>query len=172
MVILTVAVVLVGAVVLLELVVTLGLVKRLRSHAELLDKLVKGQPMDAGVLPVGTPIAPFTATTTDGLEVSPTGGTVLGFFSTRCDTCAESLPGFLTYAEPLGRERVIAIAHGDEPALAELVERLSKVAQVVIEEEDGAITRAVGVRGLPTIAVLDDNLRVLSSGFQAGQLTA
>ncbi|GAB3933756.1 hypothetical protein GCM10029976_041740 [Kribbella albertanoniae] len=174
MVILTVAVVLVAALALLNLVINLGLVKRLRVHADHLTKLVnnQGPGRDVAGVPIGTPIASFTATTVDGLEVSPAGDMLLGFFSTTCSTCAESLPGFLTYAEPLGRERVIAIAAGYEPALTELTEKLSKVAQVVIEAEDGPVARAVGVSATPTLVILDDNLRVVSSGYQAAQLTS
>ncbi|MFC0628093.1 TlpA family protein disulfide reductase [Kribbella deserti] len=174
MIILTVAVVLIGVVLVLDLMITLGLVRRLRSHAEMLTKLVNtsNQGLDVGIVAVGTPIASFTATALDGLEVAPAGGTVLGFFSTRCDTCAESLPGFLAYAEPLGKERVIAIVNGDEPMLTEMAEKLSKVARVVIEAHDGPVARAVGVVGTPTLVVLDDNLRVAASGYQAGQLTA
>lgn len=173
MVILTVAVVLVAALALLTLLITLGLVKRLRVHADHLTKLLANQSPGRDVIgvSVGTPIASFTATTIDGLEVTPAGGMLLGFFSTTCSTCAESLPGFLTYAEPLGRERVVAIVQGFEPALTELAEQLSKVAQVVIEPVDGPVARAVGVSAMPTFVVLDDNLRVASSGYQAAQLT-
>ena len=122
MAILTAAVILVGVLVLLDLLLTLGLIKRVRTHAELLDKLVNATPasvhaVEPGQLPPGKPIGEFTATTSDGLEISREsfdGGLVLGFFSTWCDTCAEQLPGFLAYAEPLGRERVLAVVHGEE----------------------------------------------------------
>lgn len=174
MVILTVAVVLVAALALLTLLITLGLVKRLRVHADHLTTLLANQgrgPETVGV-PLGTPIAPFTAITVDGLKVASAPGMLLGFFSTTCSTCAESLPGFLTYAEPLGRERVVAMVSGHEPALTDLTEKLSTVAQVVIEAEDGPVARAVGVSATPTLVVLDNNLRVASTGYQAAQLTA
>lgn len=176
--ILTAAVVLVGVLVLLDLLLTLGLIKRVRTHAELLDKLVNATPgsvsgLEPGQLPPGTVVGEFAATTSDGLEITRASfddGAVLGFFSTWCDTCAEQLPGFLTYAEPLGRERVLAVVHGDQDKLVELVAKLSKVAQVVIEPEHGPIAEAVGVQAMPTMAVVDKEWRVISSGYKAESL--
>ena len=178
MAILTAAVVLVGVLVLFDLLLTLGLIKRVRTHAETLDKVVNAAPaqvLEPGQLPVGTAVSEFTATTSDGLEVSRESfadGAVVGFFSTWCDTCAEQLPGFLTYAEPLGRERVLAVVHGDEEKLVELVAKLSKVAQVVVEAEHGPIAKAAGVRGMPTMAVVDKDWRVTASGYSTETLPA
>ncbi|MGC4937314.1 TlpA family protein disulfide reductase [Kribbella sp. DT2] len=178
MAILAAAVVLVGVLVLLDLLLTLGLIKRVRTHAELLDKLVNaapGQAMEPGQLPVGSLLGEFTATSSEGLEISRESfddGVVLGFFSTWCDTCAEQLPGFLAYAEPLGRERVLAVVHGDDAQLVDLVATLSKVAQVVVEPENGPIARATGVRAFPTMAVVDKAWRVTSSGYSTETLAA
>jgi thiol-disulfide isomerase/thioredoxin len=176
--ILTAAVVLVGVLVLLDLLLTLGLIKRVRTHAELLDKVVNAAPASAaavepGQLPLGRVVGEFAATTSEGLEISRESfddGAVLGFFSTWCDTCAEQLPGFLAYAEPLGRERVLAVVHGDEDKLVDLVARLSKVAQVVVEPEHGPIAVATGVMGMPTMAVLDKDWQVTSSGYSSESL--
>jgi len=180
--ILTAAVVLVGVLVLLDLLLTLGLIKRVRTHAELLDKVVNAAPASApasaaavepGQLPLGRTVGEFAATTSEGLEISRESfddGAVLGFFSTWCDTCAEQLPGFLAYAEPLGRERVLAVVHGDEDKLVDLVARLSKVAQVVVEPEHGPIAVATGVMGMPTMAVLDKDWQVTSSGYSSESL--
>jgi len=178
--ILTAAVVLVGVLVLLDLLLTLGLIKRVRTHAELLDKLVNATPASAhavepGQLPPGRPVGEFSATTSEGLEISRESfdaGVVLGFFSTWCDTCAEQLPGFLAFAEPLGRERVLAVVHGDEDQLVDLVATLAKVAQVVVEAENGPVAQAVGVQAFPTMAVVDKDWRVTSSGYSAETLTA
>lgn len=176
MAILTAAVVLVGVLVLFDLLLTLGLVKRVRAHAELLDKLVNARPgvqPEPGQLPPGTVVGDFTATTSDGLEIgraSLTDGAVLGFFSTWCDTCAEQLPGFLAYAEPYGRERVLAVVHGGEAELPGLIAKLSKVAQVVVEPDNGPIAKAVGVEATPTMAVIDKEWRVTSSGYKADSL--
>lgn len=177
MAILTAAVVLVGVLVLFDLLLTLGLVKRVRAHAELLDKLVNARPdtqLEPGRLPPGSVVGEFAATTSDGLEVSRasfTDGAVLGFFSTWCDTCAEQLPGFLAYAEPYGRERVLAVVHGGEAELPGLIAKLSKVAQVVVEPDHGPIAKAVGVDAMPTMAVIDKDWRVTSSGYKADSLT-
>jgi hypothetical protein len=173
---LTAAVVLVGILVLLDLLLTLGLIKRVRTHAGLLGRLadqLAGQPPNPGVLAVGTPVGDFAGVTTEGAELSRgtfPDGAVIGFFSSWCDACAEHLPGFLSYAEPLGRDRVLAVVQGDLEGLAELVGKLSKVAQVVTEPDQGPIARAVGVRALPTMAVVDADWRVTSSGFSADML--
>ncbi|NEA35961.1 redoxin domain-containing protein [Streptomyces sp. SID13031] len=178
MAILTAAVVLVGVLVLFDLLLTLGLVKRVRTHAEVLDKLVNARPgpqLEPGRLPPGTVVGEFAATTSDGLEVSRasfTDGAVLGFFSTWCETCAEQLPGFLAFAEPLGRERVLAVVHGGEDQLPGLIAKLSKVAQVVVEPDNGPIAKAVGVDAMPTMAVIDKHWRVTSSGYQADSLAS
>lgn len=176
MAILTAAVVLVGVLVLFDLLLTLGLVKRVRAHAEVLDKLVNAKPaaqLEPGRLPPGTVVSEFAATTSDGLGVSRasfTDGAVLGFFSTWCETCAEQLPGFLAYAEPFGRERVLAVVQGGEDQLPALIAKLSKVAQVVIEPDNGPIAKAVGVDAMPTMAVIDKEWRVTSSGYRADSL--
>jgi hypothetical protein len=176
--ILTAAVVLVGVLVLLDLLLTLGLIKRVRTHAELLDKLLNAAPASApalepGQLPAGAVVREFAATTSEGREIrrdSFDDGAVLAFFSTWCDTCAEQLPGFLTYAAPLGRDRVLAVVHGDDEQLVDLVASLSKVAQVVVETENGPIARAAGVRAFPTMAVIDKDWRVTASGYEAKSL--
>lgn len=180
MAILTAAVVLVGVLVLFDLLLTLGLVKRVRSHAEVLDKLVNARPshaesggLEPGQLPPGTVVGEFAATTSDGLEISRasfTDGALIGFFSTWCETCAEQLPGFLAYAEPLGRERVLAVVHGGEELLPGLIAKLSKVAQVVVEPDNGPIAKAVGADATPTMAVIDKQWRVTSSSYRADAL--
>jgi thiol-disulfide isomerase/thioredoxin len=173
---LTAAVVLVGVLVLLDLLLTLGLVKRVRTHAGLLGQLA-AQPAtpapDPGLLAVGSSVGDFAGVTTDGAEVARStfpDGAVIGFFSTWCDACEEHLPGFLSYAEPLGRDRVLAVVQGDQEALADLTGKLSKVARVVTEPDQGPIARAAGVRALPTMAVVDADWRVTSSGYSADML--
>ncbi|WP_328993183.1 hypothetical protein OG394_02655 [Kribbella sp. NBC_01245] len=174
---LTAAVILLGALVLLNLVITLGLVKRVRSHAEHLGQLVnqhQAEVANPGALEVGVQVGEFSAVSTEGTEISRdtfTDGAIIGFFSTWCDACEEHLPGFIAYAEPLGRDRVLAVVQGDGDGLADLTGRLAKVAQVVIEEGQGPIAEAVGVRGMPTMAVVDGGWRVVSSGFSAAMLT-
>ena len=165
---LTAVAVLAGALCLLNLVLTLGVVRRLREHAVLLAKL---QPAAAPnpMLAVGEQVGSFETVTVDGHPVSRDaldGPTLLGIFSPNCSACAERLPKFVDLAGgyPGGRERVLAVVVGDEHGAAAQVRALAPVARVVVEDADGAISQAMGVRGYPAFGVLDEGGHVLSAG--------
>jgi len=177
MAILTAAVVLVGVLVVLDLVLTLGLIRRLRTHADLIGKALDGptvadprsaQADEPAQIPVGKVIEDFSARSTDGRDLSRdtfTDGAVVGFFSPSCEACWERLPGFLTYAGSAGRDRVLAVVQGAEQQAADLVARLQVVAQVVVEPYNGTVASAFDVQALPSMCVVDADWRVSSSGY-------
>lgn len=171
MVALTAAVVLVGVLVLLDLVLTLGLIRRLRSHADVLAEL--RSPAATPPLPrIGAAVGSVTGTTSDGEEVSRDTfpeGAVVGFFSTWCAACKEQLPAFLRYAGPLGRERVLSVVQGDD-GLPDLVETLSSVGRVVVEPDGGPIASAFDVQTYPTLARVDADWKVTASALSVDEL--
>ncbi|NUT53326.1 MAG: TlpA family protein disulfide reductase [Saccharothrix sp.] len=149
------ALVVVGVVALLDLVLTIGVVKRLREHTELLSARENPSP----ALRAGEAVGEFETSAVDGGRVSRelvTGETVVAFFSPTCRPCKEKMPQFVRYANavPGGRDRVLAVVVGDEDAAAEFVSELSPVAQVVVENHEGAMSSAFKARAYPTVLMI------------------
>ncbi|GGR08904.1 hypothetical protein WEB32_03525 [Streptomyces netropsis] len=143
---------LVGALCTLNLVLTLGVVKRLREHTEMLGS-VQGDPVR---LEVGQEVGEFHTSTTLGEPLMRdllSGPVLFGFFSPTCEPCQDKLPRFVAYArhEPGGRSSVIATVVGDADAAAGFVAELSRVAHVVVEDPDGAMGTALGIRAFPSV---------------------
>jgi thiol-disulfide isomerase/thioredoxin len=162
------AVVLVGALSLLNLVFTFGVIRRLREHTEILDRLDPGA--HSVMLEPGQPVADFSAITVDGQPVSANwtdGGTLVGFFSPTCAPCQTQLPTFVDNAKHHrgGREFVLAVVVGDsDEAAAPLVADLGGVARVVREADGGQLSTAFGVRGFPAFALVEPSGQVGASG--------
>lgn len=151
------AVVLATALGLLNLVLTLAVLRRLREAA------ARERDAASGVIGAGRTPGDFAATDTDGRGVGRadlTGRVLVGFFSTTCAACVEELPRFLTRAGDMagGRERVLAVVHGDRPAADEMARRLADVARVVVEDPDGPVGGAFDVRAFPSWCLLDDGV--------------
>jgi AhpC/TSA family protein len=167
------AVVLVGLLCLLDLLLTVGVIQRLRQHTELLNKLqagAAGGPAPEVMLPAGSEVGEFAATTTDGDPVSRellAGRTLVGFFSPGCQPCKEKLPGFVAAAPGVagGRQQVLAVVVGGQEEDAEVTARLTPVARVVVEPPDGPVAGAFGATGFPAFALLDAH-RVVASGWE------
>lgn len=150
-----------GAVSLLNLVLVLGVVRRLREHADRISRLSPEPPNP--MLAVAQRAQPFDAVTLEGERVSRAALsrlTLVAVLSPDCPACAERLPRFLELAGayPGGRGQVLAVVAGDQVAA------LSPVARVVLETMEGPITQALGVRGFPAFAVLDESGTVVSAG--------
>ncbi|WP_432142338.1 TlpA disulfide reductase family protein [Streptomyces sp. bgisy084] len=150
---LTAAVVLVGALGALNLVLVLGVVKRLREHGALLTGR-RGAP--SADIEVGTPIAEFETVTEAGeplTRASLTEDLLVAFLSPGCAPCVAKLPGLVAHARSLpgGRRRVLAVVVGEPGEAAAFAAPLGPVAQVVIEEPNGALSRAFGVHAYPTL---------------------
>jgi thiol-disulfide isomerase/thioredoxin len=173
------AVTLVGAICLVDLLLTVGVIRRLRTHAELLSRLpAQGLELPEGPpLAVGSRPADFTATTTAGEPVTQASlgaQTVLGFFMSQCQPCSELLPQFVRYAAelPASYPRPLAVVVGDDGQAAEYAQRLSQVARVVTEPAFGTVSTAFSVRGFPAVAILDDQGTVAAAGSRLLDLPA
>jgi thiol-disulfide isomerase/thioredoxin len=166
------AVVFVGALCLFDLVLSLGVIRRLREQSTQLTSLLGAGPGALTTVAVGQVVGAFTASTTTGETVTRDrleDMTLVGFFSPNCAPCAAQLPQFVTYAETFAGP-VLAIAAGPPEQTADLVAALSGIARVVAEADDGAVSAAFGVRGYPTLLLVDASGRVQASGTAVAAL--
>ncbi|MEV4294944.1 TlpA family protein disulfide reductase [Microbispora rosea] len=164
---LTALVLSVGVLCLVDLVLTVGVIRRLRAHEEMLSARPAGSP--SIVLPPGAVIGGFSATSTDGVHVSDetlTETVLVGVFSPDCSACHERLPQFAEHARsfPGGRGNVLAVLVGTEEETADERRMLEPVALVLIEEYGTGLTKALQVRGFPSLALVDEHRRVVASG--------
>jgi thiol-disulfide isomerase/thioredoxin len=170
------ALVLVGLLCLVNLLFSFGVVRRLREHTKILDRLGGGTgPL---VLEPGKTVAEFAATTVDGEPVSVRTGDgplLVGIFALGCEPCATKLPSFVEYARehPGGRDRVLAVVLGpDEEAATSYVADLIGVARVVRGVEGDPLPTAFGVRGFPAFALVGTDGVVLASGTEIAEVSA
>ncbi|MFB4314951.1 hypothetical protein [Actinomadura sp. 21ATH] len=149
------AVALIGLLCVLNLVLTLGVIRRLREREAGPARHAGPQP---GLEP-GERIGDFTATTTEGEEVSRAGLIgLVGFFSAGCEPCHELAPRFARLATGLPR---LAVVTGDDP---ELVAVLSPAVRVVVEEHDGTVSGAFRNTWTPALFLVDGEQRVVAAG--------
>jgi hypothetical protein len=160
---LVVAVALVGALCVLNLLLSLGVIRRLREHTELIDAVYEFAGSTPGTGSAGSGPAPgdtvadFRAVTTGGEPVGRDDlapSTVVAFLAADCKGCHEQLPGFLAWARGQDRQRVLAVVSGHDGAPNDLVEQLTPVARVVLEDAKPPVARAFGVRSYPRFCVL------------------
>lgn len=166
MAVLNAAVVLVGVLCLLNLIFTFGVIRRLREHTEHLSKLRHQPRLAELILPAGSRVADFTATTTEGEEISAdhlTQRTLVGFFSPQCGPCKERMPQFIEYARTVvgAREQVLAVILEEEGS-AENAAALLPVARVVIEKDGGPVATAFEVDGFPALCLVEDRVIEIS----------
>jgi thiol-disulfide isomerase/thioredoxin len=169
------AVVVVGLLGVVNLVFCLGVIRRLREHTEVLDRL--GSAESPVLTPDGGTVAAFSAATVDGTPVSRDSlgaGTLVGFVSTTCPACIERLPEFVGVAERhdgpvLG---VVVGLDDDSDLAAAMVEALGSVGQVIHETSGGPVAAAFGVRAFPAFALLDAGGAVRASGLAPAALAA
>ncbi|MFC4014994.1 TlpA family protein disulfide reductase [Nonomuraea purpurea] len=163
------ALILVGCVSLLNLALTLAVIRRLRSHEELIAGAGNGRPaLEPVLLAVGQAPAEFTATDVDGekLSRSDLGAGLVGFFSTTCPACAQRLPFFTGLAER--HDNVVAVVVGEPGETAEMITTLRRVARVFTERHGGSLTTAFDVRGYPATCRIDDAGTVLAHDVEIG----
>jgi len=175
MTVLTVAVVLVTGLCLLNLLLTVAVIRRLREHTELIGNMGGAQDFPDSMLPVGERIGDYSAETLDGAVLTRDdldGQTLIGVFSPGCHGCEQQMPHFVELAKnaPGGRGGVLALVVGGLEEAAGEIARLTPVARVVHEADDGPLTRALGVRAFPALARVDSEGRVLASGLQVRDL--
>ncbi|MBP2327581.1 thiol-disulfide isomerase/thioredoxin [Kibdelosporangium banguiense] len=164
------AVILVGVLVIIDLILTLGVIQRLREHARLLTQALEGtQSVADFMLPAGSPLPGLRATTVDGTAAPDTGPLLIGFFSPTCHACLERLPGFVSYADAFDG-RVLGVAVGAPEDVGDIVAKLRGVADVVIEQVDGPLAKALQVKGMPAMATVGADGVVVASGFELAAL--
>lgn len=127
------------------------------------------------MLPAGTSVGDFSATTTDDELVSRdlvAGPTLVGFFAPTCDACKKQLPHFVSFAGGMPHRRVqaLAVVVGDIAAATEYVTTLTPVARVVVEPRGGPVARAFAVHGFPVFGLIRDGGVVLATSFELTKL--
>lgn len=174
---LTAAVILVGAATAVNLVLTFGIIRRMRLSAQKAEppRTVAPPPK----LPVGTELAPFTATTVDGREVGRESllgeRSLIGFFSTSCGACKEQAPGFVSYAEAEGYDagRVLAVVQGPAEETDAFVTHLAgetAAPGVIVEPAGGPVSEALGVAAYPLFYRVDAEGRLEQVEFSLRHL--
>lgn len=156
------ALVVVGLLGLLNLLLTLGILRRMRAEAGM-----KGAASPFELRP-GSTLGEFAATTINGEPI--TDETVTGtvaFFSAGCKPCHDLLPDFLAYAREQGRDNVVAVVAGDEPATVGV---LAEVARVVTAELDGGpVAKAFRNTWTPALYAVSDR-HVIATGARVADL--
>lgn len=159
----------------LNLTLLLGVIRRLHDHTESLSRLLGDRPPARSALPTGQRPGTFHATTMHGEPVVRQELALVGFLSQDCRRCQERLPLFVQAARgmPEGRRQVLAVVvagpevvQPDNPASSHL-NRLSEVAQVVVEQLDGPIAEAFHVKGFPSFCLLSPDGVVVATGDEA-----
>lgn len=163
------AVAVVGMLCILDLLLTYGVIRRLRIHTEQLTAGYGGSGNPRSLPGRGSRIGDFAANTVDGRPVEPgmfARETVVGFFSPTCGPCKDMLPLFVEHAAEVldGRSRVLAVVVSDPQEAASLVSVLEPVAQVVVEQRDGAMSGAFSVTGFPSLFVVNEDRTIVASG--------
>ncbi|GAB2945480.1 hypothetical protein GCM10027280_37960 [Micromonospora polyrhachis] len=158
-----------------QVVLVAGLLRRVNELSGRLTQLSQDGPVSLDrMVPAGSAPAQFTTSTVDQELVTSqtlTVPTLLGFFTPGCKPCTAQLPHFVERAgaTPGGRAHVLAVIT-DAPGTREYVARLSPVAQVVIEEPNGPVATAFGLKGTPAFALLGERSTVTASAITVAGL--
>jgi len=164
------AVLFVGLLCLVDLLMTFGVIRRLREHGAALAG-VSGGGVAEPLLGVGETVGDFAAVSVDGepvLRAFVDRETIVGFLSPGCPPCERRLPEFVAAARAAGRDRVLAVlTDTTEADAAPMLTALGPVARVVVEAEDGALTKAFGVTAFPAFCRIDAGHTVTVVGFDA-----
>jgi thiol-disulfide isomerase/thioredoxin len=149
----------VGVVAVANLAFTMAVVRRLREHEERLSGLAGTGAMAPATLEIGD--RPDAFTTVDAEDgpldegfLSDADGALVGFFAPWCEPCKEWLPRFVEAAAADPGTPALAVLLSDE-GWEEMAERLSPVARVVAERNDGVVHTAFRSRNYPTLYRLD-----------------
>lgn len=85
--------------------------------------------------------------------------TVVNFWASWCGPCRDELPAF-SRLHATGKVRVLGVASSDRPAAAAAYAADAKLPFPSLLDEDGAVLRALGRRGLPETVFVDAAGRV------------
>ncbi|MFC9974644.1 hypothetical protein ACFVH6_27445 [Spirillospora sp. NPDC127200] len=173
MVVLSIVIAIVGAACLLDLLLSLGVIRRLREHSEILEKLAL---LADGNLPVARQesISPFLATTVDGQGISPADipdQALAAFFAADCDSCRAQAPRLAEWAknQDLDKDQILVVIDAMTADPMAMVEVLAPVANVVIDAEGTPVTKAFPVSGFPSYCEIRDGA-VIAVHAEVGDL--
>lgn len=184
MIYLTAAVIVVGALCVLDLLLTVGVLRRLREHGERLAGLPPQSSTESlmaqALKSAGDRIEDFTTTTVDGREVSRarlSGHTLVGFFSTYCEPCRDSVRPFaeLVARRAGGWDQALAVVVGEPADAVDFVAGFGEGARVIVERETadpGPVVNAFSVMGYPVYCMVDELGVVLATDMKPERLLA
>jgi hypothetical protein len=169
--VLVTAVAVVGALCLANLLLTFGVIRRLREHTEL---IMPGAPdVPVAGLAAGEPPSAFSTVTVDGRLVSDASGLrLVAFFSSSCSVCPERVEPFTQYLadHQIGKDSVLAVVVSSKTEPPGYTDRLTEVARVSCEPEDGALAKAFKILGYPAFCLLDAAGAVLATSYDPARL--
>jgi hypothetical protein len=151
----------VGLVCLLDLVLTVGVVRRLREHADHLERLLAaGQGGAMPLLAPGTTVPSFNGVTVEGEAISFESfgdKALVGFFSPGCAPCESLVGEFVERAMRFGgRDHVLAVlTAAPSRDTSKYLRQLEAVAHVVVEGPNGAVGTAFRANSFPSVYLLD-----------------
>jgi hypothetical protein len=154
----------------LNFVLILGLLRQSRRQNDVISALSRARTSNREILPRGTPIADFAATTVDGEQrsLADFAGApgLFGFFVVHCPPCEAKIPEFKAYVRRATAQgaRALAVVIGGADGVADYVSELGEVIPVVVEAPGGPLPTAFSVPGYPAFFALDPTGRVWSSG--------
>lgn len=125
----------------------------------------------APLLPLGTQLPEFAGTSIRGEAVRADGAYLLVLFSANCTRCPKHVPEVAERlrADRPAREQVLVVVAGPgDPGL--FTGAFDELATVVLEEEDGPVQSAVGIREFPAFYVVGADRTVLAAGHQIADL--
>lgn len=164
--VLAAAVIVVGALCLVDLMLTFGVIRRLRSHTEMLSAPQIPATLMTG-LHESDKVGKFSGTSADGEQLSgPAGLRMAAFFSSSCSTCPAHVPTFIDYVRQnnVGRDAILAVVVGSAERPPAYQDRLAQVATVVPEPDAAVISQAFKVTAYPTFYLLDGDGIVTAAG--------
>jgi hypothetical protein len=169
--VLVAAVLVLTVVTLLNITLLLAVIRRLREHEGRLATMAQGAaaPAEPQIMaPIGHRIAEFTAESVDGRELDRTAlvtPALVGFFSPSCSSCHERVPDFRKAADDHdGSSLAVVVRDGADPA--PLLADLDGAATVVLEEPDGPVATAFGVRAFPAFALVGADGTLRARGYE------
>ena len=171
MLVLTAAVVAVSVLCLADLLLTFGVIRRLRQHSALLAS--RGDAPVATRLSIGESPGPFTAVTTDGVDLtSHAGFRIAAFFSATCSICPGRVPTFIDYlqANQVAHHEVLAVVLAGESDSVPYLDQLTDAGRVCVQPADGNLATAFKVGGYPAFCLLNQDGTVRASSFTPADL--
>lgn len=152
-----------GALALIDLVLILLVARKLRALSDRVPR-ASGAPW----LPRGAQAGDFTATATDGSQVSSRDlrgqPLLIGLFSTSCEPCRRQVPAFAELVSgPAAPARSLALVVGPDD-ISGYARQLEAVTTVIHEIERGPVCVALSARAFPVIYLIAPDGRVIASG--------